>query len=114
MDFYTSEAKVGYISYEGNPMKFIDVSLDRPMWINYCDAVSKALGRLSTTFIELYTLVKLSTVRFVKIICAGFAAERFRGMGAKGWRNRTRDCRKAVSRAIHLVNSHPELASASP
>jgi hypothetical protein len=61
--FYTSEAKVGYISYEGNAMKFINVSLHRPMWINYRDAVSKALGRLSTTFIVPRTC-KLSAVRW--------------------------------------------------
>jgi hypothetical protein len=48
-----------------------------------------------------------------KIICNRLAAERFRVRGAKvGGGNRTRDCRTAVPRAIHLVNPHPDLDSA--
>jgi hypothetical protein len=59
------------------------------LWINYRDAVSKAIGRLSTTFIvpHRYLLMNYAEVfppALSKIICAGLAAGRFRGRGAKG------------------------------
>ncbi len=89
------------------------------MWINYRDAVSKALGRLATTFIELYTLVN-RTLRWdvfpslSKIICAGIAAEVSEGGVQRVWGIETATDVQytAISRAINLADSHPDLASA--